>query len=824
MSDKSACPVDRSWQIKGMDCGGCAAKVRGAVERLPGVSEVQVSMMTEILRLKLDESQTTAERIEIAIDRLGYGVQAIDAPASAPGERHSCGCSHSDSASYSTANSETPVAATAADSLSQKVSWKVSGMDCGSCAGKIRGALEKLSGVSDIQVSTMSETLNLRLEQGGTTTAQSIESTVSGLGFSLVRNDSQSSVSESSEAESKRQRWIASTQARLIMVTGLLLIAAWITRLAAGEETARWVFGVACLSGLVPVARQAFAALRSGMPFTIEMLMTIAAGGALIIGATAEAALVVFLFAVGEALEGVAANRARAGIHALGRLLPKAARLETADGVRDIDVDKLAIGQIVQVRPGDRIPTDGEITEGFSGVDESPVTGESMPVAKGPGDGVFAASINTEATLRVKVTKPAGENTIARIIRMVEEAESSRAPTERFIDRFSRYYMPAIVGLAALVAVIPPLFFGGLWDTWIYRALALLLIGCPCALVISVPASIASALYAGTRSGLLMKGGSVIEAAATIRQIAFDKTGTLTLGRPQLTDLKPVDISEPELLKLAAAVEMESSHPLAVALVTQATEQGLDIPSIQNARVIAGKGVSAEIENRRIYLGSPQYARDMGILQPETEASIEALEEAGKTVVVLFDDTRLLGILALRDEPRPDAIQAIRNLKALGITPMMLTGDNPRTAAAIAGLLDVDFRAGLMPEDKVKAVQEMASRGPTMMVGDGINDAPALASAHVGIAMGGGTDVAMETADGALLRNYVDDVTAKIRLARATMANIRQNLLIALGLKGLFLITTIFGVTGLWLAVMADTGATVLVTLNALRLLGFRHK
>lgn len=816
MSEADSTSTDRAWKVGGMDCGGCAAKVRGAVERLPGVSDVQVSMMTETLRLKLDESQTPGNKVEATIDRLGYSVQSIEEPAAATQTGHSCGCS----GSCSTVGKEAPEPVSTPDSLS----WKVSGMDCGSCAGKIRGALEKLPGISEINVSTISETLSLRLERGAVTTQQSIESTVSGLGFGISPVGTQDDSRSASATDIEPKPWLASAQARLILITGVLLIAAWVTHLVAGEEMARWVFGVACLSGLVPVARQAFAALRSGMPFTIEMLMTIAAGGALIIGATAEAALVVFLFAVGEALEGVAANRARAGIHALGQLLPKTARLETAEGIREIDAEKLEVGQVVQVRPGDRIPTDGEIADGFSGVDESPVTGESMPVAKAPGDTVFAASINTEATLRVKVTKRAGENTIARIIRMVEEAESSRAPTERFIDRFSRYYMPAIVGLAALVAVVPPLFFGGLWETWVYRALALLLIGCPCALVISVPASIASALYAGTRSGLLMKGGSVIETAATIRNIAFDKTGTLTLGRPQLTDLKPVAVTESELLGLAAAVETESSHPLAIALVARAKEQGLDIPSIKNARVIAGKGVVADVEGRCIYLGSPQYARDMNILPAQMETAIADLEEAGKTVVALFDDACLLGLLALRDEPRPDAIIAIRNLKALGITPMMLTGDNPRTAAAIASALNVDFLAGLMPEDKVKAVKEMASRGPTMMVGDGINDAPALASAHVGIAMGGGTDVAMETADGALLRNYVDDVTAKIRLARATMANIRQNLFIALGLKGLFLVTTIFGVTGLWLAVMADTGATVLVTLNALRLLGFRHK
>ena len=557
------------------------------------------------------------------------------------------------------------------------------------------------------------------------------------------------------------------------------------------------------------------------MPFTIEMLMTIAAIGALFIDAAGEAALVVFLFAVGEVLESVAANKARDGIRGLANLVPKTALLEVDGGTHEVAAGSLRIGQTVLVRPGDRVPADGEIARGVSGVDESPVTGESVPKLKEPGDMIFAGSINTEAALHVTVTKAAEDNTIARIIRLVEEAESARAPTERFIDRFSRVYMPVIVGVALLVAVLPPLAFGQEWDIWIYRALALLLIGCPCALVISVPASIASALSSGARRGLLMKGGAVIEAAATTTHVAFDKTGTLTNGRPLVTDLIPVAGTEAEVLSVAAGVETGSSHPLAEAILTRAKADGIATPAASDARALPGKGAEAVIDSESAWVASPRFAESSGVLDDEVRSIAARLEGEGKTVVAVFRPNRLLGLIALRDEPREDAADAVRQLKALGIKSVMLTGDNARTAAAIAGRLGMEHRAELMPEDKVAIIREMVANDRVLMVGDGINDAPALATAHVGVAMGSGTDVALETADAAILRNRVSDVAAKIRLARAAMSNIRQNVAIALGLKAVFLVTTVLGMTGLWIAIMADTGATVLVTLNALRLLGF---
>ncbi|MFT3687528.1 heavy metal translocating P-type ATPase [Paenirhodobacter sp.] len=687
---------------------------------------------------------------------------------------------------------------------------KVTGMDCASCATKVREAVARLPGVSDVDVGVMTEKLKLRLDPAQTP-RERVEETVRALGYGVEAGHHDHAHGHGhGHGHDPDQPWYRGAKGRLVLVSGVLLLVAAAVEVVA-PKAGPWAFALACLIGLVPVARRAWAALRLGQPFTIEGLMTIAAIGALAINAAEEAALVVFLFAVGEVLEGVAAGRARQGIRALSALVPKTALLETNGTVREVPAEALAPGQVVLIRPGDRIPADGEIIEGTSGIDESPVTGESVPRSRGPGEPVHAGTINTEAALRVRVTKAAADNTISRIIRMVEEAEESRAPTERFIDRFSRWYMPAVVGIAALVVLVPPLMFGGDWGTWVYRGLALLLIGCPCALVISVPASIASALSTGARRGLLMKGGVVIEAAAKVRHIAFDKTGTLTRGTPVVTDVVPLRGDAEGVLRIAAAVEAGSSHPLARAILRRA--EGIAVPVSSGGRAIPGKGVVAEVEGQRAEVAAPVHAT--GRVDP---AVSEALEAQGKTVVVVTLGGDALGLIALRDEPRPDAAEAVRQLHAMGIGATILTGDNPRTAAAIAGDLGMGYRAQMLPEDKLAAIRAMDG---VMMIGDGINDAPALKQADVGVAMGSGTDVALETADAAILRDRVADVPALIRLARAAMGNIRQNIGIALGLKAVFLVTSVLGITGLWPAILADTGATVLVTLNALRLLAF---
>ncbi|GEK67921.1 heavy metal translocating P-type ATPase [Paracoccus denitrificans] len=737
------------------------------------------------------------------------------------------------------------------DSTTERREWTVSGMDCAACTVKVTRAVERLPGVSDVKVALMGERLSLALADGATA-AEEIEKIVRRLGYGIAPREreqprqaalaprrphddgcggtcghdrkaaSPSGAGHGTPAGGSTP-WYRTAKGRLVILTGALLSLAWAFELLAPAEWGYRAFLLACLIGVAPVAKRAFEALRLGQPFTIESLMTIAATGALFIGAAEEAALVVFLFAVGEVLEGVAAGKARDGIRALANLVPRTAIVEIDGQARETPADSLQIGQVVLVRPGDRVPADGEILDGTSGIDESPVTGESVPRTRGPGEPVFAGSINAEAALRVRVTREASDNTIARIIRLVEEAEEARAPTERFIDRFSRWYMPAIVGLAALVVVVPPLAFGAEWGTWIYRGLALLLIGCPCALVISVPASIASSLSAGARRGMLMKGGAVIEAAARVSHVAFDKTGTLTHGKPVVTDLIPAPgIGEAALLEVAGGVEAGSSHPLAQAILSRLAQEGVTPLPARAARVLVGQGAEAVVGGAPAWVSLPRHAAQRDGIEADALREATRLEGEGKTVVAVFRDGQPLGLIAMRDEPRGDAAEAMRQLRDLNVGAIMLTGDNPRTAAAIAGGLGMDYRAEMMPEDKLAAIRETGLPGSVMMIGDGINDAPALKQAGIGVAMGSGTDVALETADAAILRDRVTDVPALIRLARATMGNIRQNVTIALGLKAVFLVTSVLGITGLWIAILADTGATVLVTLNALRLLRFR--
>ena len=460
----------------------------------------------------------------------------------------------------------------------------------------------------------------------------------------------------------------------------------------------------------------------------------------------------------------------------------------------------------------------------MSEVDESPVTGESAPAAKAEGTAVFAGSVNGSGALQVRVTRRASDNTIARIVRLVEEAQEAKAPTARFIERFSAVYTPLAVLVAALVVVVPPLLLGGDWGTWAYRGLALLLVACPCALVLSTPAAIASGLAVGARRGLLVKGGAALEIIGRVRTVAFDKTGTLTEGRPRVTDVLALSGSERILLGLAAAAENGSSHPLGRAILERAAADSIALRPARNAVAFPGRAVEAVVTGKRVTVGSPLHAAERAPLPLNVGPMVAAWEGEGKTVVVVAVDGTATGLIAVRDEPRADAAAGIRALAALGVRSVMLTGDNPRTGRAIAGALGLEVKAGLLPEDKLREIGALKARGPVAMVGDGINDAPALAAASVGVAMGGGTDVALETADAALLNSRVLDVAALVGLSRATLANIHQNVAIALGLKAVFLVTTVAGVTGLWPAVLADTGATVLVTLNALRLLRYRFK
>ncbi len=696
----------------------------------------------------------------------------------------------------------------------ERVRWRVAGMDCASCVSKIEGAVAALPGVSDPRLSFTRQILDVALDPVATR-REEVEEKVRALGYAVERVASEPGAPKAARAEP----WWRTGKGRLVCFAGALLAAAALADLFTHPDN-HWIFALAALVALVPIAARAARGVRAGAPFSIETLVTIAVAGSIAIGAAPEGAVVVFLFALGELLESVAARKARASIESLADLVPRSARLVEGDGTREVAAAELRVGDLVEVRPGDRVPADGRVVEGRTSCDESPLTGESVPRDKAPGDPVYAGSIALDGRVRVRVERTAADNTIARIIRLVEEAETRKAPTARFIDRFSRYYTPGVIAVAVLVAVIPPLALAAPWAEWIYKGLAILLIGCPCALVLSTPAAITSGISAGARRGLLLKGGAALETVGRVVTVAFDKTGTLTRGEPRVTDVVPLAASEARLLAVAAAVEAGSSHPIARAIVARASAAGVEPPPVTDAGAHPGRGASARLDGLRVAVASPAFAETLGAMNEEIRGAAERLEAEGKTTVVVVEGERAAGLLALRDEPRPDAADSIGQLKRMGIRTVMLTGDNARTGAAIGALLGTEVEAELLPEDKLAALERLRERGPTAMVGDGINDAPALAHADVGIAMGGGTDVALETADAALLHDRVGDVVELVRLSRATMRNIAQNITVALGLKAVFLVTTLLGMTTLWMAILADTGATVIVTANALRLLG----
>jgi len=718
----------------------------------------------------------------------------------------------------------------------QVVRLRVEGMDCGSCVAKVEAAASRLPGVRNVAANLMAETLTARLAPGGADAA-ALAGAVSALGYKVrPLSNSAEATGQGSDAQGHDHAghahggnddepgvpWWRTGKARLAGLLAVLVGAAWALAHAFPAE-AHWLYLAATLAAALPFGRRALTLARSGTPFSIETLMVTAALGAAVIGAAEEAAVVVLLFAVGELLEGVAAGRARAGIRALAGLMPRTARVERGGAMVEVPAASLVVGDLVQVRPGDRVPCDGVVLDGHSAMDESPVTGESVPVARGPGEAVVAGSVNTAALLRVRVTAAAADNTVSRIVRLVEQATASRAPTQRFIERFSTYWTPGAMVVSASVILLPPLMFGGEWATWAYRGLAVLLIACPCALVISVPAAVASALSAGARRGLLVKGGAALETVGKVRTVAFDKTGTLTEGKPRVTDVLPAeDLDEAGLLRVAAAVEAGSAHPLALAVVQEAQARSIPIPPARAASAVPGKAAVANVDGVRVTVGSPAFAAERGADLGPLASRVEVLEAGGKTAVVVFARDRMFGVLALRDEPRADAAAAVAALKRMGVASIMLTGDNERTGRAIAGQLGLDVRAHLLPDEKLREIAALKAQGPVAMVGDGINDAPALAAASVGVAMSGGTAAALEAAEAALLSGRVSGVAELVALSRATLANIRQNVAVAVGLKLMFLGTTLAGVTGLWPAILADTGATVLVTLNALRLLRWR--
>ncbi len=581
------------------------------------------------------------------------------------------------------------------------------------------------------------------------------------------------------------------------------------------------LFALGAIAGAgLPTYRKGLIALKN-RNLNINALMSIAVTGAVLIGQWPEAAMVSVLFAIAELIEAKSLERARKAIRGLLDLTPAQATVQVDGQWREMQVAQVALGSRVRVRPGERIALDGQVVSGRSSVNQAPITGESLPVEKAPDDVLFAGSINGEGELEYSTTRAADDSTLARIIHAVEEAQSSKAPTQRFVDRFSRIYTPTVFAIALLTAVVPPLIVGGDWLGWIYKALVLLVIACPCALVISTPVTLVSGLAAAARNGILVKGGVFLEMGRQLAWVALDKTGTLTHGRPQQTDVMLLG-EQPQARVLAASLAARSDHPVSQALARAAGEEQIALVEVQESTALPGRGTKGSINGTTYHLGNHRLVEELGLCSPELEAKLDTLERQGKTAIVLLDGSGPLAIFAVADAVRETSREAVAELHKLGVKTLMLTGDNPHTAAAIASQVGIDEAQGnLLPEDKLAEIQRRQVDGQRVgMVGDGINDAPALARADIGFAMGAaGTDTAIETAGVALMDDDLRKLPAFIRLSRRTHTVLMQNIGLALGIKVVFLALTLAGMGSLWMAVFADMGASLLVVFNGLRLL-----
>ena len=779
-----AAGVSCTLGVEGMDCSGCARSVENALRALEGVQDVRVDVVGGKVSVRYAEEKLARGDLAGAITRVGYRV-----------------------------TDERPA---------RREVFDVEGMDCADEVRLIEGKLGNLPGVSRLAFDLVAR----RLTVEGDVAAVEVERAIGQLGMRarLV-----------GEARAETSWWERRGRLVLAAVSGIL----WLGSLAAehladqGGIAAALAVGAIVAGGWHIVPRGVRAAMNRALD--MNFLMSVAAIGAVLIGEHEEGASAMFLFAVAQLLETYSMDRARRAIKALMDVAPAEATVLRGGVEVRVPVDRVEVGETVVVRPGEKIAVDGVVISGRSGVDQAPITGESMPVDKEPAAEVFAGSLNGEGALEVRSTKPAADTTLARIIHAVEEAQATRAPSQAFVDRFARVYTPAVVALALLVLLVPPLLGWGTWGTWIYRALALLVVACPCALVISTPVTIVSALAGAARRGILIKGGVHLETAGRARVVALDKTGTLTEGRPEVVEVVSMDGEDPgEVLALAAATEARSQHPLARAVLRHAQERGFAVRPSADLQAITGKGVRAQVGERTVYVGNERLFVGLGALDGDLRTRLAAQSAAGRTAVLVGADSgngapvRVLGLIAIADRVRPEASRALRALHGAGIRRIvMLTGDNEGTARAVAASLGgpgvgVDeFRAELLPEEKTAAVAELrAAHGAVLFVGDGVNDAPALAAADVGVAMGaGGTDVALETADIALMTDDLGRLATTIRLARKAEGIIRANIAFALLTKAAFVILAVLGYATLWMAVFADMGASLLVVMNGLRAL-----
>lgn len=692
--------------------------------------------------------------------------------------------------------------------------FRIANMDCATEEGEIRHALDAVPGIRGLVFRLGERSIAIDAEPDALEAALAA---IRKAGFNPQAVGDASIPGEAEESVS----W-ARMGAALLLAFAAESVAYFAPSGNLAYEAAGMALAVVAilLSGL-SVHTKGWAALRHGR-LNMNALMSVAVTGAFLIGEWPEAAMVMALFAIAEAIEARAMGRARNAIRSLMALAPEDAEVRQLDGTwQRVGARLVAPGAVVRVRPGERMPLDGVVTAGQSAVDQSPVTGESLPVDKAPGDEVFAGTINQSSSLEFRVTAPASDSTLARIIHAVEEAEASRAPTQRFVDRFAAYYTPAIFALALLVALLLPWITETTWLEAIYKALVLLVIGCPCALVISTPVTVVSGLAAAARRGILIKGGVYLEGARSLKVVALDKTGTITHGRPKLVafDIVASAAERATLEGIARSLASRSDHP-----VSKAIADGLQAPTVEvdAFAAAAGRGVEGRIDGRRYVLANHRWVEEMGICSPELEAQLAGHEKLGRTVTLLAEDGRVLAACAVADTVKTSSQSAVLELRSLGVMPVMLTGDNEATARAVAAQAGItEVRANLLPEEKLAAIGELQARlGQTAMTGDGINDAPALAKADIGFAMGAaGTHTAMEAADVVVMNDDLQRLPETIRLSRATHAILWQNITLALGIKVVFLLLAIFDDATMWMAVVADMGASLLVVGNGLRLL-----
>ncbi|MDY2494982.1 heavy metal translocating P-type ATPase [Klebsiella pneumoniae] len=766
------------YRIENMDCPTEEALIRSKLAGLAGVAGLEFNLMQRTLAVR--HELPSLSPVEQALKAIGMQAVRMDQA-----------------------------------SAEQTTKLSIAKMDCPTEETLIRNKLGTVAGVADLDFNLMQRTLSVR---HANQVLPDVLVALQALGFEAQVVDTAEVASPSAAPVTTPTNW---------WPLGISLVT------ASAAEAVYWLHNgnhwsvvvlalVAVFTGGLSTYKKGWIALKN-RNLNMNALMSIAVTGAMLIGHWPEAAMVMVLFALAEVIEAKSLDRARNAIRGLLDLTPEQATVQQADGTwREVGAKQITIGARVRVKPGERIALDGEVLEGRSAVNQAPITGESLPVEKSPGDSVFAGTINESGSFEYRVTALANNSTLARIIHAVEAAQGSRAPTQRFVDQFARWYTPVVFGVAIAVALLPPLFMGAAWLDWIYRALVLLVVACPCALVISTPVSIVSGLAAAARHGILIKGGVYLEEGRKLRWLALDKTGTITHGKPAQTDFVTWgNALASDSRSIAASLAARSVHPVSKAVAQAAQTDGVALLDVAEFNALPGRGVQGQINGATYHLGNHRMLEELGQCTPELEQRIAALETAGKTVVMLVGAKGVHGLFAVADTIKDSSKRAIAELHALGINTVMLTGDNPHTAQAIAAQAGIDRAQGnQLPDDKLREVEQLSRNGKVGMVGDGINDAPALARADIGFAMGAaGTDTAIETADVALMDDDLRKIPTFVRLSRATAQVLMQNIVLALGIKAVFLVLTFTGHATMWMAVFADMGASLLVVGNGLRLL-----